>query len=72
MPNPRIEMFERLTRQYLESNPRLAARFGEQLSRLRAAERAEMEQRTDRLVAEVKAHQEHVAQLRHSRRRHPD
>lgn len=54
MSRQRIAMFERLTRQYLNSNTKWAAKFGEELSRLRAAEREVMEKKIERLVDEVK------------------
>lgn len=54
-------MFERLTRQYLNSNTKWAAKVGEELSRLRAAEREVMEKKIERLVDEVKAHQRELA-----------
>lgn len=61
MTRQRIEMYERLTRQYLHSNPKWAAKFGEELSRLRAAEREATEKQIDRLVDDVREHQRQLA-----------
>lgn len=65
MSKQRIAVLERLARQYLKSNPKWAAQWGEELSRLRAAERKATNARMERVMGEVREHiQKREAQRR--------
>jgi hypothetical protein len=65
---------EKLAREYLDTKPEWAAVWGEELSRLRAAEREAMRKQVNRVFDEIASpkHQQHLAQLKRDRQRYPD